>query len=132
MQIHVVVLHAARERVRGVGLGHAPRGLGDVTARERLPAAPVVERQLLHVVTPLLRSSRGCRAIQRGLPMCQGIVSPNGVLVQREAMLDGVIGSMTGLTPSASATEFAIAAPRPGLPHSPRPRSLSGFVFART
>src|SRR5262249_28199954 len=33
---------------------------------------------------------------------------------------------------SALATALAIAPPRPGLPHSPRPRSPSGLVVART
>src|SRR5262249_40696184 len=33
---------------------------------------------------------------------------------------------------SASHTALAAAAPRPGLPHSPRPRKPSGLVVART
>src|SRR6185503_10855800 len=45
---------------------------------------------------------------------------------------DAVAGSAVTGEPStrASAIALAMAAPRPGLPHSPRPRRPSGFVFA--
>ena len=46
----------------------------------------------------------------------------------------GVTGSDASDTPrsaKASHTALAMAAPRPGLPHSPSPRSPSGFVVAR-
>ena len=47
------------------------------------------------------------------------------------AGVSGKAVSASGPGASASHTALAMAAPRPGLPHSPRPRRPSGLVFAR-
>src|SRR5439155_25808328 len=46
--------------------------------------------------------------------------------VRGSVVIDGSCGA------SASHTALAVAAPSPGLPHSPRPRRPSGLVVART
>ena len=86
-----------------------------------------------------LREASGRRS-SRGI----GRDPPSGDVGQRVAgraaasaanTLAGVTGSVLIETPDparASHTALAMAAPSPGLPHSPRPRRPSGLVVART